>query len=365
MNLRELINSNARVRKGYPDNEDTYRDFRSTSLGSVIKVDTRSYVNKPLGIIHMIMYMTSAPKQAPIKLFNKRKDDSLTYKKPRVASTYTVAISFSDHWEVDIAVEDLLKSRDETFEKMMLESNEKYIQAKSNFERKAQSFLKRANEDEREDVLNALQEKWKSVADEIALEVNVDNYLRKFANKNARFAKILAKPHKVKREGDMIHVETLITLDDKVRVNCTCSQFFYTFAWYNADHQALIGAKPPAYVAPVNNKLHKLRDKNSVTVRNVSKLPGLCKHLQYFISYLIDKNIIIAKDSRYVKQVYNSESGLNKVKEIMQKSENNGILGNEAKLDKAQTEHQKYLEDRDLAVRQHKLFGEISTNKGD
>lgn len=52
----------------------------------------------------------------------------------------------------------------------------------------------------------------------------------------------------------------------QVKVSCTCLDFHWTFAWYNAADGSLIGTPPKPY-------------DNYSGQRNPSKTPGLCKHL--------------------------------------------------------------------------------------
>lgn len=62
---------------------------------------------------------------------------------------------------------------------------------------------------------------------------------------------------------------SLIPLDDNqtmVQVKCSCLDFHWTFAWYNASEDALIGDPPPPY-------------DNYTGQRNPTNSPGLCKHL--------------------------------------------------------------------------------------
>jgi hypothetical protein len=78
-----------------------------------------------------------------------------------------------------------------------------------------------------------------------------------------------------------------ISLNTQVAVRCTCSDFYYTFAWYNADHKCLLGRRPPAYY-----KLTKKDGKGFKPERNPEKTPGVCKHLLLFFSLLMENRVL-------------------------------------------------------------------------
>ena len=67
---------------------------------------------------------------------------------------------------------------------------------------------------------------------------------------------------------------------------CSCSDYYYSWAWYNADKGCLIGKRPPAY-----------KRKSSVEgvftpVRNPNRRPGFCKHLLLLIALLMKGGLI-------------------------------------------------------------------------
>jgi hypothetical protein len=81
-----------------------------------------------------------------------------------------------------------------------------------------------------------------------------------------------------------------IPLKTEIRVKCTCSDFFYTFAWYNADHKVLIGRRPPKYKRYLG--LTSKEKEDIVPVRNPRRLPGVCKHILLFLALLMDGKIL-------------------------------------------------------------------------
>ena len=91
-----------------------------------------------------------------------------------------------------------------------------------------------------------------------------------------------SEPNLVPVEVDEDHIlfRTKVDLNTECRVKCTCSHFYYTFAYYCAQSGAYIGDA----VAPYRAK-RKLKGKYKY--RNENGVPGLCKHLQLLISYLL------------------------------------------------------------------------------
>ena len=76
-----------------------------------------------------------------------------------------------------------------------------------------------------------------------------------------------------------------ISPDTDCRVRCSCASFLFDVAWYNADHNCLIGSRPPA------DPRFQLGLKTE-TVRNIDKVPGLCKHLMLLVSMLLKDGFI-------------------------------------------------------------------------
>ena len=66
-----------------------------------------------------------------------------------------------------------------------------------------------------------------------------------------------------------------------VRVSCSCLDFYYRFAAWNAGDGSLLGNSPPPYV--------KKTDSEPV---NPNRVPGLCKHLMALTNELRRERII-------------------------------------------------------------------------
>lgn len=78
-----------------------------------------------------------------------------------------------------------------------------------------------------------------------------------------------------------------IDLSTEIAVRCSCSDFHWTYSWYNADHGCLIGKRPPAYQRKHTDEKGRFR-----TLRNIHKIPGMCKHLILFMALLMRGGLI-------------------------------------------------------------------------
>lgn len=74
-----------------------------------------------------------------------------------------------------------------------------------------------------------------------------------------------------------------IDFNKVVRVSCSCSDYYYTFGWYNYNHGAHLGVKPTPYKKNFGNRK---------PVRNITKEPGMCKHLMLFVTLLLNGGIL-------------------------------------------------------------------------
>lgn len=68
-----------------------------------------------------------------------------------------------------------------------------------------------------------------------------------------------------------------------------CSDYYYTFAYYNAENKVHIGMKPPKYT-PYKSLTKK--DGDFRPVRNPNRYPGVCKHILLFIALLMNGRIL-------------------------------------------------------------------------
>lgn len=63
------------------------------------------------------------------------------------------------------------------------------------------------------------------------------------------------------------HIHPINLSVSDVKISCGCLDFFYRLAQHNADHQALVGRRPTAYIPLGTGQ-----------TGNVNSVPGLCKH---------------------------------------------------------------------------------------
>jgi hypothetical protein len=68
---------------------------------------------------------------------------------------------------------------------------------------------------------------------------------------------------------------------NNVKVNCTCLDFYYSFAVWNDNKNSLFGDSPDPYVKKTKRE-----------PKNPTKSPGMCKHLLKFFDYLVREKII-------------------------------------------------------------------------
>lgn len=94
--------------------------------------------------------------------------------------------------------------------------------------------------------------------------------------------------------GKIFYLEEPITINNPVRVSCSCSDYHYTIAWYNDSSGAHLGTSP----APYPNR----SGTGSKPVRNTGKNPGLCKHLMVVVMLLMNGGIIDTVGSKNFHQ---------------------------------------------------------------
>lgn len=82
-------------------------------------------------------------------------------------------------------------------------------------------------------------------------------------------------------------IEDRISLKTKVRVRCSCSDYYYTFGFYNFENKVHIGQKPPKYY-----KVTRKESDSLVPKRNPKRIPGACKHLLLFFTLLMNDRIL-------------------------------------------------------------------------
>lgn len=76
-------------------------------------------------------------------------------------------------------------------------------------------------------------------------------------------------------DGEDYHVQPLELNGHNVKVRCSCLDFHYRFANYNAQDKSLVGRPPPLYQKKTNRP-----------PVNPAQVPGMCKHLLKLVEML-------------------------------------------------------------------------------
>jgi hypothetical protein len=76
-------------------------------------------------------------------------------------------------------------------------------------------------------------------------------------------------------DGEDYHVQPLDLNGHNVKVRCSCLDFHYRFANYNAQDKSLVGRPPPQYQKKTNRP-----------PVNPAQVPGMCKHLLKLVEML-------------------------------------------------------------------------------
>jgi hypothetical protein len=82
-------------------------------------------------------------------------------------------------------------------------------------------------------------------------------------------------------DNKVFYFEEPLSLDLEARVSCSCSDYFWTFAFPNDGRKAHLGDSPVAY-----------KKANPEYVRNVHQSIGMCKHLMLLTVLLLNGGII-------------------------------------------------------------------------
>lgn len=83
--------------------------------------------------------------------------------------------------------------------------------------------------------------------------------------------------------GYDVTIEPLHTHSNDLQVKCSCSDFYWRFATWNAMNQSLIGDPPPPYV----------KKSNRPDV-NPNQTPGICKHIMAVVNRMRQDGILSA-----------------------------------------------------------------------
>ena len=107
-------------------------------------------------------------------------------------------------------------------------------------------------------------------------------------------------------------VRTYVIINDRIstessmQVNCSCSDYYWTWQWYNVEANVDIkGIKPPPYKYSLNSKAKrktssgrefsmagKRATSSTNPVRNPNRAYGMCKHILLLLGMLMDEDVV-------------------------------------------------------------------------
>lgn len=96
-------------------------------------------------------------------------------------------------------------------------------------------------------------------------------------------------------------VSNKISEDSEIQVWCSCSDYYWTFQYYNCDNNVDKYRRYPEKYIPKTKAGYEAFKQNT-PVRNPSKSPGMCKHLMLLLATLMDKGVI--NDESNMKKYY-------------------------------------------------------------
>ena len=123
-----------------------------------------------------------------------------------------------------------------------------------------------------------------------------------------------------------------------IRVWCSCSDYYWTFQFYNVEHKVDIFDRPPERYIPKTKRGFEAFRKNQ-PVRNPYRHPGMCKHLVLLLSMLMEKGVV--QDSNGVLSDY-YKADYEKFKKAKRLSQDEY----EKLMKKYQSDHRKVLQKR-------------------
>ena len=86
-------------------------------------------------------------------------------------------------------------------------------------------------------------------------------------------------------------VPNRIPEDSEIQVWCSCSDYYWTWQYYNCDNDVDTYGKYPERYTPKTKRGFEAMRKNQ-PLRNPTKRPGMCKHLMLLLATLMDNGIL-------------------------------------------------------------------------
>ena len=107
------------------------------------------------------------------------------------------------------------------------------------------------------------------------------------------------------RNKTYVIVDDRISTDSYMQVNCSCSDYWWTWQWYNVDANTdIYGVKPPPYRYSFSSKAKKTVNGREIDmagkkatastnpVRNPQRAFGMCKHILLLLGMLMDEDVV-------------------------------------------------------------------------
>ena len=92
--------------------------------------------------------------------------------------------------------------------------------------------------------------------------------------------------------------------ESEIQVWCSCSDYYWTFQYYNCDNDVDSYGKYPERYTPKTKRGFEAMRKNQ-PLRNPTKNPGMCKHLMLLLATLMDSGVI-QKGKTGISKYYNA-----------------------------------------------------------
>ena len=135
-------------------------------------------------------------------------------------------------------------------------------------------------------------------------------------------------------------VSNKIPEDSEIQVWCSCSDYYWTWQYYNCDNEVDVYGKYPERYTPKTKRGFEAMRKNQ-PLRNPTKRPGMCKHLMLLLATLMD-NGVIQKGKNGLSKYYRANFDKFKKKERIGKAAYENRIA-------------KWQKDQDIKVAQRKV----------
>lgn len=113
-------------------------------------------------------------------------------------------------------------------------------------------------------------------------------------------------------------VSNKIPEDSEIQVWCSCSDYYWTWQYYNCDNDVDIYGNYPERYTPKTKKGFEATRKNQ-PLRNPTKKPGMCKHLMLLLATLMNTGVV-QKGKSGLSKYYEANYDRFKTKKLLSKA---------------------------------------------